>query len=144
MIVTLQHWHNLGVLPATLTPRPLLSDWGEAELLRAIQELHPKPGRDVHLDVVLPFHGTVAGRVRMGHVLFAECGNVKVMCKEQRLGTSFQVVIKELRVGDDLYCRGYPGYEYKGDPAIFATEIVAIKPGERGESKDVDAVLRRP
>ena len=143
-IITLQHWHNLGVLPATLTPRPLLAGQGERELLKAIEQLRPQPGHDVHLEEVIPFRGNVAGRVRMGHVLFAECGAVKVMCKEQRLGASFDVVVKELHVGDTLHCRGYPGYEYKGDPAIFATEIVAIERGCPGLSLWQDSVLSSP
>ena len=66
----------------------------------------------------------------MGHVLFAESeSGPKVMCKEQRLGAAFHVVVNELRVGDTLYCMGYPGYEYKCEPVVFANRILAIEPG---------------
>ncbi|CAE7840879.1 pksN [Symbiodinium sp. CCMP2592] len=145
-IITLQHWHNLGVLPATLTPRPRMEgEKGDTEVLKIIEEceqIRPERGRDVCLDMAIPFRGRVAGRVRMGHVLFADCG-VKVMCKEQRLGASFHVVVGELRVGDTLHCRGYPGYEYKGHPAIFATEILAIEPTCTEGLQPSDSILFR-
>ena len=119
---------------------------GDTEVLKIIEEceeLRPEHGIDVCLDTTIPFRGRVAGRVRMGHVLFADCG-VKVMCKEQRLGASFHVVVGELHVGDTLHCRGYPGYEYKGDPAIFATEILAIEPACTEGLKPSDSVLWSP
>eukprot|EP00435_Cladocopium_sp_Y103_P033246 s1052_g8.t1 len=128
IIVTLQHWHNLGVLPATVTPRPSLPIRGEKELAEDLVNLSPQPGKDVHLPTLVPFKSRVIGRVRMGHVLFAECGNAKVMCKEQRLGAAFHVVVNELRVGDTLYCIGYPGFEYKCEAVIFAHQILAIEP----------------
>ncbi|CAK9026432.1 Polyketide synthase PksN [Durusdinium trenchii] len=135
IIVTLQHWHNLGVLPATVTPRPALPSRSEEELEKDLARLVPQPGKDVHLNAPVSFKGRVIGRVRMGHVLFAECGKAKVMCKEQRLQSSFHVAINELRVGDTLYCTGYPGFEYKCEPVIFATELLAIEPGsEQRES----------
>lgn len=90
---------------------------------------HVFQGKDVRLDTLVPFQSRVIGRVRMGHVLFAECGNAKVMCKEQRLGAAFHVVANELHVGDTLYCLGYPGFEYKGEAVIFAQQILAIEPG---------------
>ncbi|CAE7415002.1 pikAI [Symbiodinium natans] len=135
MIATLQHWHNLGVL-AALTPRPTLASRDDEELLQDIGQLDPQPGQDVHLGTIVPFCGAVVGRVRMGHVLFADCGRFKVMCKEQRLGASFHVIVRELHVGDILYCRGYPGYEYQGDAAIFATEILAIEPAQGLNSQE--------
>lgn len=136
IIVTLQHWHNLGVLPATVTPRPALPSRSEEELEKDLARLVPQPGKDVHLNAPVSFKGRVIGRVRMGHVLFAECGKAKVMCKEQRLQSSFHVAINELRVGDTLYCTGYPGFEYKCEPVIFATELLAIEPGsEQRESE---------
>lgn len=105
IIVTIQHWHNLGLLSASFTPRPCYSARGEDELLADLRDLRPHPGQDVQLPMAVHFKGRVLGRVRMGHVLFADCGRVKVMCKEQRLQSSFQVVVNELRVGDTL-CHG--------------------------------------
>ncbi|CAL1167005.1 unnamed protein product [Cladocopium goreaui] len=128
IILTLQHWHNLGVLPATLTPRPSLPTRGEKELAEDLINLSPQPGKDVLLPTLVPFKCRVIGRVRMGHVLFAECGNAKVMCKEQRLGAAFHVVVNELRVGDTLYCIGYPGFEYNCEAVIFAHQILFIEP----------------
>ena len=43
-IVTLQHWHNLGVLPAILTPRAPLPTRGARELLVDLAGLSPVPG----------------------------------------------------------------------------------------------------
>ena len=133
--MTLQHWHNLGVLPATVTPRDArkLPTRGEEELQENLVGLEPQPGRDIQSNTLVPFKGRVIGRVRMGHVLFADCGKAKVMCKEQRIGSSFHVAINELRVGDTLYCTGYPGFEYKCEPVVFAKELLAIEPGEQQE-----------
>ena len=51
-------------------------------LCLAFQALTPTLGLDVHLDRLVPFQSRVMGRVRMGHVLFAECAAAKVMCKD--------------------------------------------------------------
>ena len=99
---------------------------------------HVFSGKDVHLDTLVPFQSRVIGRVRMGHVLFAECGNAKVMCKEQRLGAGFHVVANELHVGDTLYCLGYPGFEYKCEAVIFAQQILAIEPGAPSDEKQAE------
>ena len=44
IILTLQHWHNLGVLPATVTPRASLPTRGGEELAEDLRKLSPEPG----------------------------------------------------------------------------------------------------
>ncbi|CAJ1451948.1 unnamed protein product [Effrenium voratum] len=63
-IITLQHWHSLGLLSATFTPRALLPQRGEEELLEDLKALTPTPGLDVHLDRLVPFQSRVMGHVQ--------------------------------------------------------------------------------
>lgn len=141
-LVVLQHWHTLGILAAKLTPRAVLPSRGVAELLEDVAGLVPQPGRDVQMDTLVTCRGVVAGRVRLGHVLFAECGAAKIMCKEQRIGSSFKVLAKELHVGDTLHCRGYPGLEYQGKPVLFLVDVIAIEPGVSTHDSEQDVLYR--
>lgn len=140
----LQHWHTLGILSAMYTPRAELPSRGVSELLEDVAELAPQPGVDVKLDVVVSFQGVVIGRVRSGHVLFADCGGAKVLCKDRQIGKPhFCVLMHELHVGDVLHCSGFPGREYNGTPVLFVTNVLAIEPGKREQQRTDNVELYR-
>jgi len=84
------------------------------------------------MDVQRKFKGAVVSRVRQGHVLFADFGGMKALCKDTVLGMKhFAVLMHGLRVGDILYCIGFIGYDYQGTPLLFVTEVFAVEPGKQ-------------
>ena len=110
-IVLIQHWHTLGLLSASFTPRPCYPYKGRRRAVGGpARPPGPCPVRTCCYLRPCTSRGGWVGRVRMGHVLFADCGQVKVMCKEQRLANSFHVLVNELRVGDTLCPRKKQGF----------------------------------
>eukprot|EP00928_Gymnodinium_smaydae_P071347 TRINITY_DN54969_c0_g1_i1.p1 TRINITY_DN54969_c0_g1~~TRINITY_DN54969_c0_g1_i1.p1 ORF type:complete len:750 (-),score=60.97 TRINITY_DN54969_c0_g1_i1:227-2476(-) len=132
-LVILQHWHTLGILPALLTPRSNVSCCDASDILEEVRSLVPLPGQDVQASKMISVQGAITGRVRNGHVLFAEFGPCKAMCKDVRLGPHYAVLINELHVGDVLHCSGYPGYDFKGEPTIFVHHVNGIEPKQYEE-----------
>mmetsp|Transcript_134915 Transcript_134915/g.269205 ORF Transcript_134915/g.269205 Transcript_134915/m.269205 type:complete len:789 (+) Transcript_134915:74-2440(+) len=137
-LVVLQHWHTMGVLAAAVSPRGALPCRGVKGLLEDVVDLVPTPGQDVISGNLVSVQGTVVGRVRQGHVLFADFGPARAMCKEQRLGHEFRVLVAELRVGDVLHCEGLPGLDFHGAPTVFVQHIRGIEPGTQIEDTEME------
>jgi len=134
-LVVLQHWHTMGVLAAAVSPRGEMPGRGVKELLEDVADLDPVPGQDVMVANLVPVQGAVVGRVRQGHVLFADFGTARAMCKEQRLGHAFRVLVTELRVGDVLHCEGHPGRDFHGAPTVFVKHIRGIEPAAKVDTE---------